>query len=621
MSRRETRNKKRKISLFKILGLLLLIMSIFISIIVYKIDVLPIKYYVLFLLGLGFINVLFSSFLMRKKANRKVRVFFSFLTIITIGLMIFASYYILNTLGFLSKIKTVDYKIENYSVLVLKDSKYENIEDIKGLDVGYYSISEGASKANNKISDKVDVTFKDYSDSTELSTDLLNDSLKVMVVEDSILSMIKEDNDDFENKNRVIYKFSIKIKTNNQAKEVDVTNKPFNVYISGIDTYGEISSVSRSDVNIVMTINPKTKQILLTSIPRDYYVQLHGTTGTRDKLTHAGMYGVDMSITTIEDLLDIEINYYIKVNFTSLIDIVDALGGITVYSDYTFTSIDGKHFTKGNNSMNGEQALSFARERKAFSDGDRQRGKDQQAVIAAIIKKVCSKTILSKYDSLLNSLEGKFQTNMSSKKITSLIKMQLNDMASWNVSTYNLEGVDSSNYTYSGGNSKLYVMEPIKGSVEQSGELIEKVINGKKLKSTYTYDGPINTVTNSSSSEKTTTNKSSQTTIPTKKTTSYQYPKCKNPENGICLIDSGQTETEPATCPGNLIPDEQGDQKCDVELVCPSEDYTLSSDVCIKKIYTEVSVCKSGYTYQTNGMVCCPNGYSYSDSASKCVEN
>ena len=149
MSRRETKRKKRKISVFKILALLLLMISIFFAIIVYKINVLPNKYYVLLLLGIGFVNILFSSFLMRKKAKRKVRIFFSVLAFIVIGLMAFCSYYILNTLGFLSKIKLVDYKLENYSVLVLKNSEYEKISDIKGLDVGYYSISEGASKANN----------------------------------------------------------------------------------------------------------------------------------------------------------------------------------------------------------------------------------------------------------------------------------------------------------------------------------------------------------------------------------------------------------------------------------------------------------------------------------------
>ena len=157
---------------------------------------------------------------------------------------------------------------------------------------------------------EVDVTFEGYDSLEGISNDLLDGKVEVIVLEDSILSMIKEDNPDFEEKIKVIYTFSIKIKSSNEAKEVNVVMEPFSIYMTGIDTYGDISSVSRSDVNIVMTVNPKTKQILLTSIPRDYYVELHGKKGSRDKLTHAGIYGTDMSIGTIEDLLGIEINYY-----------------------------------------------------------------------------------------------------------------------------------------------------------------------------------------------------------------------------------------------------------------------------------------------------------------------
>ncbi len=633
---RVDKKKKRKISVFKILALLLLLMSIFISYIIYKINILPNKYYLVLLGTLIFINLLFSFFLMRKRANKKIRIFFSILTVIVMGVMIFASYYVLNTLGFLSKIKAVDYKLENYSVIVLKNSKYNKIQDIENLEVGYYSNSIGALKANKQISKIVDVTFEKYSDSTTLYTDLLSNKIKVIVLEDSILSMIKDDNEEFEKLTKTIYKFSIKIKTNNDAKEVNVTEKPFNIYISGIDTYGAISSVSRSDVNIIMTVNPKTKQVLLTSIPRDYYVQLHRTTGNRDKLTHAGMYGVDKSISTIEDLLDIEINYYIKVNFTSLIDIVDALDGITVYSDYTFTSIDGKHFTKGNNVMNGEQALSFARERKAFSAGDRQRGKDQQAVIASIIKKVCSRKILSKYDSLLNSLKGKFQTNMSSKKITSLIKMELNDMATWNVSSYSLEGVDSRNYTYSGGNVRLYVMEPVQGSIKQAYDLINKVIAGEKLESSYTYDGPINVVTDSNMKKKTTTNNDDVTNQNTKtrKILNYKYPKCNNPIDGVCTSMTQVEEDAIYTCPVGYEKVGIGvkttclkegievtDKDAYIDPIITCNNGTFSSGKCIVSKEETFNVCESSYTYQPSGKVCCLKGYSYSATEKACVEN
>ena len=624
--------RKRKFSIYKILALMLFIASLFMGYIVYKVNLLPDKYLYLVLGGLCFINIFFDIFLMRKKAKKGLRILFSFLTIIVLGVMCFIAHYILNTLGFLAKIGPKDYKTETYSVIVLKDSKYKKIKDIKDLDIGYYSNSEGAKDANKKVLKSIDANFKDYDDANEASNDLLNGDIKVIMLEDSVMSMVNEDNPEFNTKTKVIYKFVIKLKSKTKAKDVNVTNKPFNIYITGIDTYGEITSVSRSDVNIVATVNPKTKQVLLTSIPRDYYVQLHGTTGVKDKLTHAGIYGVDKSITTIEDLLDIDINYYVKVNFTSLIDIVNALGGITVYSDYTFTTIDGVHFTEGNNNMNGEQALSFARERKAFLEGDNQRGKDQQAVIAALIKKMCSKSIITKYDSILNSLNGKFQTNMSSNKITSLLKMQLNDMSSWNVSTYNLQGVNSSNYTYSGGNTKLFVMEPVLGSIEEAHNLINDVKNGKKLKVSYTYDGPVTTATNNYDSKEETNNEEKKDEITTKEDTKtkkntkeYEYAiACDNIQDEMCLVESDEVEEEEAICSADKLPeplskeDEEGVKKCSENLTCP-KDYKYSNGKCIKTKYEKKPLCKTNYHYEKTGMVCCPDNYSYDATIKACV--
>ena len=617
--------RKRRISIFKILALMLFVASLFMSYIIYKVNLLPNKYLYLVLGGIAVINIFFDMFLMRKKVRKGVRGFFAFLTIVVLGVMAFFAHYILNTLGFLAKIGPTDYKTETYSVIVLKDSKYNKIKDIKDLDGGYYANSKGAKEANKKVLKSVDVNFKDYDDANEMANKLLNNEEKVIMLEDSVLSMVNEDNPDFNDKTKVIYKFVIKIKSKTKAKDVNVTSKPFNIYITGIDTYGEISSVSRSDVNIIATVNPKTKQVLLTSIPRDYYVQLHGTTGVKDKLTHAGIYGVDMSIATIEDLLDIEINYYVKVNFTSLIDIVNAIGGITVYSDYTFTSIDGVHFTEGNNNMNGEQALAFARERKAFQAGDIQRGKDQQAVIAALIKKICSKSIITKYDSLLNSLKGKFQTNMSSKKITSLLKMQLNDMATWNVSTYNLDGVNSNNYTYSGGNAKLFVFEPKLGSIDEAHNLINDVKNGKKLKASYTYDGPATTATNNYSNNDTTTKEEKNDNVTTKEETTktrkdiqnYTYPACKNPEDGVCLIETDDVDVEEPICIG-ADPDEDEIEKCNKELTCP-KDYKMNNGKCTKANYEQKPVCETNYHYEKLGMVCCPDNYSYDASIKACV--
>ena len=189
------------------------------------------------------------------------------------------------------------------------------------------------------------------------------------------------------------------------------------------------------------------------------------------------MYGVDTSIKTLEELFGIEINYYARVNFTTLVNLVDILGGITVYSDYAFEAGGGYHFKYGYNNLNGAYALAFARERHVFIDGDRQRGKNQQAVIKGILDKATSPAILSKYTDVLNSLEGTFQTNLSAEDIQKLIKFQLDKMPSWNISSNSVNGKDSSNYTYTFGKEKLYVMEPDYNTVEEAKEKIISVMN------------------------------------------------------------------------------------------------------------------------------------------------
>ena len=485
MGKRKGNRKKRKLSFYKIVGILLFIVSLIFGIFASLMDVLPTKYYILLIVFLLLLNVVIDFFLFRKKTKKVKKRIASGFAIIFMLVMIIASSYFYRTLEFLWGIGISDYKVENYSVIVLKDSKYKKIGNLKGKTIGYYENTVGSSDALKELNKEVSCKTDSYTNLSLFASDLLESKVDSLLVEESILNMLYEDNENFEDSVKVIYTFTVKIKTSNDAKDVNVVKEPFNVYITGIDTYGEISSVSRSDVNIVMTVNPETKQVLLTSIPRDYYVELHGIKGSRDKLTHAGIYGTDMSISTIEDLLGIEINYYLKVNFSSFIDIVNALGGIEAYSKYSFTSIDGYSYKEGYNKMNGEEALSFARERKAFADGDRQRGADQQAVIEAIISKACSKEILSKYNSLLDSIEGEFETNMSTKKITSLIKMQLNDMAKWTVTSIGLDGFNGNETTYTGGSQKLYVMIPDEETIKQASKLINDVINGEKLTGSY----------------------------------------------------------------------------------------------------------------------------------------
>lgn len=505
-------SKKKKVGIiYKLFSILLLLVTfVFIGAMIY-LNILSLGFLILLIVVLLGV-VLFLVMLMLKSRKKRLGLLISFIMMLFLGLL---SFYVLKTTDFLSDLN-LDYKTYNYSVVVLKNSDYRKLKDISNKNMGYYdNASDEGEKALSKIQSKIEVEPTSYDDTQKISDDLLDEKIDAALLEDSYLDILNEnaseDGTVFEDKIRTIYKFKVVVKTNDISKDANVTKEPFSIYISGIDTFGEISSVSRSDVNMVVTVNPKTKQILLTSIPRDYYVSLHGKSGLNDKLTHAGLYGIDMSIQTIEDLLDIEINYYVKVNFTSVIDVVNAIGGVNVYSDYDFTSIDKFHYSKGLNAVNGEEALSFARERKAFATGDRQRVKNQQALLKGIFEKCTSKAIITKYTKLLDSMNGKFVTNMKMSRLTSLIKMQLSKNYSWNLVTNSLEGSDAKNYTYSAPSSLAYVMEPIDESVEYASELIDRVIKGEILDSeeVASESSKVNSVTRDGSSSSSSSSSSS----------------------------------------------------------------------------------------------------------------
>lgn len=261
-----------------------------------------------------------------------------------------------------------------------------------------------------------------------------------------------------------------------------VTDEPFNVYISGIDVYGDITKESRSDVNLIATVNPKTHKILLTTTPRDYYVEIPGVSeGESDKLTHAGIYGIDTSIATLENLYETEIPFYVRVNFTSVEEIVDVMGGVDVESELAFTTGEESgaivEVKEGTNHFTGKEALAFVRERKAFASGDNQRGKNQQALLTGLIKKAMSPMILFRANGMINSVTGNAETNMSEAQIKSLIRMQLNDMKGWEIESVAATGDDSTKqycYSYSGG--PLYVTVPDWSSVEEIKEKIRETM-------------------------------------------------------------------------------------------------------------------------------------------------
>ena len=471
-----SKNKKRnKISFGKYLSIFLLIVSLLVLVLVYFINILPLEYFIVLVI-LILITDLFSVMLLLSQ-NRIRNVIGILLTIILLILMIFGITYELNTIDFLKQFGFNSYKTENYNVLVLDSSEYDELSDLNDLSIGHLNLDthKGLEEAVTDIKKEINFTSKVGEDIGNLSNLLASSEVPAIILESAQLSILKEENKEFYDNLRIIWSTDIEIEIANIGKSVDVTKDSFNILISGIDTYGTITKVSRSDVNILVTVNPSIHSILLTSIPRDYYV-LIPEFNEYDKLTHAGIYGIETSVSAVENLLDTTINYYIKVNFTSLIDIVDALGGITVESNYDFTTQDNYHFTKGINKLNGKEALSFARERKAFADGDRIRGQNQELILASLINKAMSPSIITNYVDLLNALDDKFVTNITNEEITNFIKKQISEMSSWNIDSISLDGSNAYDYTYSYKSQKLYVMKPYKESILNAKEQINSTL-------------------------------------------------------------------------------------------------------------------------------------------------
>jgi len=478
MSKKTKKKQNKKILIISniILGIYLLI-SLFLLGIIIKLSVLPLKYILIILPIYIIFTLLFGFLTIKKNIKSGIKIFID--VILSILIIIYSSglIYLNKTLNFMDKIKAKDYQTEEYYVIVLKDSGYDNVNQIK--EIGIYESNDNYKNALEELHKKIDFTEKKYNNYTNAVNNLLNKKVEAVFISSSHKSILEEELDDFD-KIKIIDTTEIKIKNDVKIEDIDVTKESFNIYISGIDIYGNISQVSRSDVNMIATINPRTHEILLTSIPRDYYVRLHGTTGYKDKLTHAGLYGINMSIETLEDLFEINIDYYVRVNFTTLVNLVDAIDGVDITSDKAFTARTNGSCTyvKGKNHLDGKCALAFSRERYAYSEGDRHRVQNQQAVITAILNKaLSSSTLVKKYSSILESMGSSFQTNMPQDKIYSLVNMQLDSMPKWNITSISVNGKDSSNYTYSYSAGKLYVMEPDMSTVVNATNKIKELEN------------------------------------------------------------------------------------------------------------------------------------------------
>ena len=269
------------------------------------------------------------------------------------------------------------------------------------------------------------------------------------------------------------------------AEANKITKEPFVIYLSGVDTRGELTENARSDVNILAAVNPATKRVALINTPRDYYVDLAGT-DSKDKLTHAGLYGVETSMATLGGLYGVSVDHYIRINFAGFIQIIDALGGVDVYSDQAFTSVgspgyyDPTTFVEGWNHLDGKSALAFARERHAFASGDIQRGINQMKVIDAMLNKIKSPALLMGFSKIMDAASDCFVTSFSQDQISALVRMQLSDLAEWDIESYTVTGSSSSSTKcYSAKGQKLYVMKPDDASVNKAKEMIASVLGGE----------------------------------------------------------------------------------------------------------------------------------------------
>lgn len=431
---------------------------------------------------------IFKAF--RKKTHVWVLIILDIIGLALAAASVFGFVKVAETMSFLDNNFDTGTEYSIYNVIVQKDSNYLTLDDVRG-------------KTFNSISDFVDTeklekAAKEQANATIAYADGVTSLLKSAIDDPSYIALLNSgtytaalDNDEskmYENNLKVIGEIRVEVEKKEETSKADLTKNSFVLYVSGIDTRtGTMVDKSLSDVNIIMAVNPETKNILMTTIPRDYYVQLHGTTGLKDKLTHAGaLGGIDLSMATIGDLLNVEFDRYIRVNFNFVINLVDAVGGITVYSDvnYNITAYtdSGCVFRPGDNQVGGRCALAFARERYAYSDGDRHRGRNQEQVIEKIFNKLTSSsTLISKYSDILNALSGSFDTNISTSDITGLANMQLSDMAQWTIESYNLDGQTGGGYTYSYPSQVLSVMYPDEATVETAKQKIQAVLSGTEL--------------------------------------------------------------------------------------------------------------------------------------------
>lgn len=466
-------------------------------------NLLPLKYLVLIGLILIWLLTLVYYFFysgVRKKKGKKLtaqkkkrklyikRSIGGVISAITMALCIVASSMVWQAGNALANIADNVVVTDTVSVYALADNPAESVADIKD---GVFAITQNYDYEHTKTTlDKIrenlgqDVHTQNYDTVFDMVDALYAGNVDAMILNVAYVDVIRDQKgyEDFSDRTKTLYDHEVKtsVAQENTQDTRDITKDPFIIYISGSDTRNLKLATSRSDVNILAVVNPASKQLLLLNTPRDYYVETTVSGGMRDKLTHCGIYGIDCSMGTLTNLYEENVDYYVQINFNGFETLIDAIGGITVEAEKSFrTSEGGYYISQGTNQLSGAVALSYVRERKSFADGDNARGRHQMQAIEAIIKKVSSgTTVLNNYSAILSSMEGMFATNMSSSEISALVRMQLTDMASWNVKSFAVTGTGSSQKTYSMPTKRSYVMIPDESQIDYARKLVDKVIDG-----------------------------------------------------------------------------------------------------------------------------------------------
>ncbi|MBF0786611.1 MULTISPECIES: LCP family protein [unclassified Streptococcus] len=481
-SRRARKHKEKqnggKLSIVnRVLAVIFTVMAVIILFAIYRYNLLAFRNLNRIVTAILGVSVFLCGGLAIKKKAPRFTLLFLMLAILVSGTALFA---IREARSFSDKLNsTAKYSEYEMSVIVLADSDITDISQVTNVLAPTETDGDNIMKLTESLQKEKQVSLAVDTAPTYLSAyqALMNKEAKAIIL-NSVFEDIIADYD--ASKIRKLYTLKVSKKVEN-IKGTEISGDAFNIYVSGIDTYGPISSVSRSDVNIIMTVNLKSKKVLLTTTPRDAYVPIaDGGNGQNDKLTHAGIYGVEASIHTLENLYDIKTNYYVRLNFTSFLKLIDVVGGVDVTNEQEFTGYDGTFFPVGEVHLNSNQALEFVRERYSLQGGDNDRGKNQERVIAGLIKKLSSPAILKNYNEILDGIQDSVQTNMSLETMITLINGQLESGESYSVTSQALTGTGVMGLpSYAMPDANLYMMEVNQESLNAAKAAIQDVIAGK----------------------------------------------------------------------------------------------------------------------------------------------